>query len=174
MRKPNKKIIIIGLVLGASLITISVFAILHWIRQEPVELGAFFKGGDSFNLFVDGNTGYIANGEKGLLIIDLSNPTHPRKLWENESYYIRDVYVSDNIAYLAAWADGLIIFNVTNPSNPEFIGKFSNNTHGFSIYVSGNFAYVVGYQGMSIINVNIASNPIELHLNFKNKFIFNK
>ncbi|MHA2394350.1 MAG: LVIVD repeat-containing protein [Promethearchaeota archaeon] len=151
-----------GILIAISSAIITVFALLSWIKQTPVELGAFFEGGEAFNIEIDGNTAYIANWEDGLLIADISNPIKPIKLWENDSLYIRDVFISNNIAYLAAWDDGLQILDVTNPSNPQFLGNFSNGINGFSLYVIDNLAYVVGFDGLSIIDVSIPSSPIKV------------
>ncbi len=77
----------------------------------------------------DGNTAYIASGEGGLEIIDISNPDHPRYIKSYDLYdYINFVEVKDNIVYAAYVTENMTpymsvrAFDISNPYNPRYIG----------------------------------------------------
>lgn len=73
-----------------------------------------------------GNLAYIADGQGGLQIIDVSNPDSTfvvgTYMTERE---IQGVAVRDTFAYLAVGATngGLMILNVVQPSDPVFVGQ---------------------------------------------------
>ncbi|WP_080942401.1 hypothetical protein [Methanosarcina barkeri] len=67
------------------------------------------------------NYGYVADGDNGLSIVDISNSSSPTI----KGYYTRAaryVSVSDNYAYVAD-LNGLMIIDISNPSSPVLKGR---------------------------------------------------
>ena len=46
----------------------------------PVEVGYYHTPGSARNVAVDSSHAYVADGSRGLRVIDVENPTHPKKL----------------------------------------------------------------------------------------------
>ena len=94
-------------------------------------VGSFTTEGTAVDIALssDGNIAYIASGEGGLEVIDVSNPAHPRYIKSYDLFeYTNYVEVKDNIVYAAyitentrAYAD-IKAFDISNPYNPVYIG----------------------------------------------------
>ena len=55
------------------------------------------------NVYVSGDFAYVAAGNGGLHIIDISSPTSPQEIgYHKASYNAIDIYISDSYAYVAA------------------------------------------------------------------------
>lgn len=120
---------------------------------DPVFVSSFFEGlktedgtlVDALNnhtAFVVGTTAYLGNYEGswtldpsgdgssgGLLIVDLSDPAHPRELgrWlarEVGGTFVHDLMVEGDIAWLSSWEAGLVALDVSDPANPTVMGQF--------------------------------------------------
>ena len=119
----------------------------------------YFKIGDYYtpdfaNYFaMSDNIVYVAGGESGLLIIDVSNPQNPVLLGSyGTSGYAYSVFVSNNIAYVAAWDAGLQIIDVSNPQYPSFLGSYFLGGNGRSVFVSNWLVKGKGIPYPEIIN----------------------
>jgi len=106
------------------------------------------------DVVVVGNKAYIADGENGLSVIDVSNPTNPQvKLYESldlpgVSYNLR---VVGNKVYVAGGTEGLQVIDISNPLQPYIIDSIvmpdQYTTDGFvakalDVEVIGTKAYV--------------------------------
>lgn len=126
---------------------------------DPVELAEISLGAKVFGLEVVGNYLYIANGEKGLRIFDISTPQKPVEVGGFSSYRVYDVDVSKRFAYLACGPEGLKIIDVMNPLTPVQAGFFVQRGDAYRIFVQGDFAYLSSKDdGVQIINIE---NPID-------------
>jgi hypothetical protein len=113
---------------------------------------------------VNGNFAYLANGENGLVVVDI-NPASPRYLTAVGACpvpmiaSVNRVSVSGGYAYMTDDYGGFHVVNVTDPANPAIAGSCSLggffSTRG--IFVSGSLAYVAdGSNGLKIVDI---SNP---------------
>ncbi|MBK8249978.1 MAG: Ig-like domain-containing protein [Gemmatimonadetes bacterium] len=84
---------------------------------------------------------YLTNSGTGALnIIDINDPTKPRRVGEwisrdtRAGRSLHDIDVKDGIAYVSYWSDGLVILDVGNglkggsPSNPVMISNYRYNS----------------------------------------------
>lgn len=85
----------------------------------PVETNSFATLKEGFNMVVADSSLYIANGDKGMSVYDvsgLSSPDNPEKMFAFETNskrgQARNVFVKDDSAYLASGRGGLIIFKI--------------------------------------------------------------
>jgi len=165
---------------------------------NPVEVGYIRDnsvGGSAqalklpINLYVSGRYAYVAgNGDSGLSIIDISDPTNPVEV----GYILDDsnggtattlasitgVYVSGEYAYvvagLATADDALTIINISDPTTPFVAGYIQDNSHAGGtahaldgageVYVLGDYAYVSSRydDALSIFDISSPANPIEV------------
>lgn len=108
---------------------------------------------------------YIAAGESGLRIVDVSNPAH---LTEAGSYLApmeaESVVVAGNYAYIADGEGSLRILNIANPAHPTETGFYSVMSGGAEgVAVVGNYAYVAAVEaGLRIVDISNPAAPSEV------------
>ena len=148
--------------------------LLSRVNSNPVHKGKFLYGtGNALmewpvSVFVSGNHAYIASYDSWALeILDISNPANPV-----HTSYITDgtggaqlmnpngVYAAGNYAYVASYgSNALEIVNVTDPASPTHKGSIHVGG-ARSIYVSGNYAYVLSTDGLTIVSISDPANPV--------------
>jgi len=134
---------------------------------------------------------YVAGGEDGLIIFDISDPSSPvevsvydtpgiaRGIYvkgitvpvlgrvaqgsARDASYPRAGMVAKIYAYIADSGAGLRIIDVTNPSNPIEVGYCDTPGTAFGVYVAGDYTYVAdGRGGLRIIDVSDKTSPVEV------------
>jgi hypothetical protein len=106
----------------------------------------------------DGMVAYLASGEGGLEVIDISIPESPRLVYSYDlPEYINYVEVRDGRVYAANVYQRqeryfkLYAFDTYNPYNPQYIGYDNGqNGVGHSRVKVGNYLYEVGQDGLAI------------------------
>ncbi|MFH0818780.1 MAG: hypothetical protein V1898_02180 [Patescibacteria group bacterium] len=148
--------------------------------------GEFSKLNEVNFVYVSGNYAYITADEDdidndgSLTIMDISDPTDPVLMSEvyngdgefSKLYGANSVYVAGNYAYITADGDeetdvgSLTIMDISNPTDPVLMseiydenGEFTKLYGANSVYVAGNYAYVLGLteSAMTIMSVGGAS-----------------
>ena len=76
------------------------------------QVGSFNTQGEARSVAIDAvkKRLYIANGSKGLLVLDLSDPKKPQPYQMNTTITGYDIAIDDNYIYLAAYSNDLIIY----------------------------------------------------------------
>ena len=138
----------------------------------PTHKGSIENGGQARlsnpnSVYVSGNYAYVASYDSNALeIIDVSNPAAPThkgsivngdggaRLWAP----VR-VHISGNYAYIASTGysvlDVLEIVDVSNPAAPVHTGSIEVPNLLQDVYVSGSYAYLVGYSNaLEIIDIH--------------------
>lgn len=103
------------------------------------------------NSVVRGNLAYVGT-EQGLVILDVSTPSHPQPLSISPTpERLNRVSLSGNLAFLvvrgvssSVWS-GLQVFDVSDPSSPTLVGSYQlPPPSGLEPEVIGDTAYVAG------------------------------
>ena len=107
---------------------------------------------------------YVANGEDGLQIIDISNINRPKIVGNYTSGWAEDVAIEGNYAYVACNGGGALnIVDISNKSAPKLIAKYADA--GMTLLtVDRGYVYADnfgGKKGISILKLN-SQNKIEL------------
>lgn len=116
-----------------------------------------------YEIYINGNYAYIGMDNRGLLIIDISNPSSPAR--KGEYYipkaFISGIYVKGHHAFLACGQEGLKIIDVSNPASPKPVAQY-NSSPVFDVVVNGNYAYVKRYDDyrLSVLDVSLVSSPV--------------
>lgn len=110
--------------------------------QSP-EDGGYFTPGLAYGVYLQGGYAYIADGDCGLRIIDVSNPASPFEVgfWETPGE-ARGVWVWGSYAYVANGEAGLRVIDVSDPANPLPVGFYDTPGYGCGVYARGNYAYI--------------------------------
>ena len=106
----------------------------------------------------DGRIAYIASGDGGLEVIDVSNPTAPDLIYSYDlPEYVNYVEIEDDVVYVAYIPAGLdsyqrvYAFDVENPYRPYYLGaNAGHNGVGHHTLQKGNYLYEVADEGLSI------------------------
>jgi hypothetical protein len=109
---------------------------------------------------------YIAQGEGGLMIVDVSGSV-PQTLsvtTENIEGYSYELTLKDSLVYMAAGSNGIFVVNIINPEEPHWIPiTLTSNVNVKNVYVKGNFLFnSIGEHGVSIYKVADPLDPIYL------------
>ncbi|MDB9449748.1 DUF4347 domain-containing protein [Dolichospermum circinale] len=122
----------------------------------PTLKGNYDTSGQAFGVQVVGNYAYVASHDKGLEIIDISNPTTPTlKGNYDTSGAAWGVQVVGNYAYVADDNSGLQIIDISNPTTPTLKGNYDTSGYAYGVKVVGNYAYVADdNSGLQIIDVS--------------------
>ncbi len=129
---------------------------------------AFQDFGGRFNaVFFDAssNTAYIAQGEGGLGIYDLSDPAQPQHIGTyNTVGSAQDVQVRGNYAYIADKFSGLKVVDISSPAIPVLVGSVDTSGIATRLALYGNYVYMADYgRGLLAINVSNPANPTIQH-----------
>ena len=121
-----------------ALIIVSIFLLIFYtlpstikVDYEPAEeiMGDYVKTfdtpGEANNIFVEKNYAYIADGDRGLQIIDVSPIEDTCIVGScNTDGKANDIFVQNNFAYIADWDGGLKIIDISDKKNPYIIGSY--------------------------------------------------
>ena len=88
------------------------------VSAEIIELGAIDTPGDANDVVVVGEIAYVADGQAGLRIIDISNPEEPTEVgFFDTPGTALHVAISGDYAYVADGPGGLCIVDISEPSS---------------------------------------------------------
>lgn len=119
-----------------------------------------------YQISLQGNYAYIAAGEAGVHVIDISSPQHPVEIGSYTSPApARRITLAGSYAYVAASHAGMRVLDISQPSQPVEVSFIDTPGEANEIAVSGNYAYIAdGYTsityylgGLRIIDV---TNPL--------------
>ena len=113
---------------------------------------------------VSGGLAYIADGDSGIYIFDISDPAAPSQLGHYDTDGTAyDLAVEGIYAYVADGGDGLKIIDISNPAAPSQVGNIDTPSTAYGVAVRGIYVYVAAYYSeIRIINVQDPQHPIEI------------
>jgi hypothetical protein len=135
--------------------------------------GSWPTSRQAHSVFVYGDTAYIANGEDGLVILDVSDPSNPQLISTLPLEKAINVVVADNVAYVIeegqvrdgrAYGDTLVLIDVAIPGTPRKLGDFAPEG-GFAhrslnkLVVVGEMAYLTSSDRLILVDVSSPSDP---------------
>ncbi len=143
----------------------------EFYRYTVDELGSLNTSGSANGVYAAGNYAYVADGTKGLKIIDVSDKSNPVLVgnWEYTWQELlglaiaHDVVVSGNYAYVASAVQGLKIIDISDPTNPKEVGDYDTPAgEAYSVVISGNYAYLAYGIWFKVIDISDPTNPKEV------------
>ncbi|MHA1474366.1 MAG: LVIVD repeat-containing protein [Promethearchaeota archaeon] len=171
MKKQKINILIIIMVILSSMFNVfNISAVATNQANEksdfilPDEIGYYDDGSGSANkVFVEGDYAYVADGEDGMEIFNITDPTNPIEIFQsgNGSNYGCDIFVTNDYAYLASGNGGFEIYNVSEPEKAEQTSFLSDSSwFCYALNVVGDYAYLAANKaGLIIINISDPFNP---------------
>ena len=111
-----------------------------------------------------GTYAYVAAGDAGFRIYDISTPSHPVFVTSIDSLeYCESVVISGQYAYIAAASRSHIV-DITNPASPIYVGRIAGYG-GYHQYINvrSGYAYVCNYDaGLQVVNVTNPASPVNV------------
>jgi hypothetical protein len=125
--------------------------------------------GRTHEVFIDNDYAYVTTNQE-LVIIDISNPSIPKKISEiNMEGFAPVAVVRDELAYIVNMASHeFLIANVSNPENPSTIGSYSPDVDSehlddlmIKLTLIDDFLYILSnVLDLMIFNVQDPTDPI--------------
>jgi Ca2+-binding RTX toxin-like protein len=153
--------------LGLSL-TDSYFQYVSTNQQvfTPTLVGTFDTPGNAKSVQVVGNYAYVADGNSGLQIIDISNPQNPvlkgsyNDNYPSDYHSAEEVEVDGNYAYIAAGSGGLEIVDISNHENLILTGSYDQGIlSSSSIFKQGLSVYINDWPDVFVVDVSDPEYP---------------
>jgi len=122
--------------------------------SAPSLIGQWASDGWAFAVAIDSTYGYVANGSRGLQVLNLADAS-PAGAYDTPGVAFA-VAVSNNVAYVADGPAGVQILDVSTPATPVPISAFDTGGSAMGVTIAGSRLYVADASGISIVDV---SNP---------------
>jgi hypothetical protein len=106
---------------------------------------------------------YIAQGEGGLLILNVTNPENPQVVSTTTDFvkgYCSKIIKKDSVVYMAAGTFGINVLDVADPLAPYVSASNLNVKPARNFYILGDFLYTaISEQGIGICNISYPTQP---------------
>lgn len=126
---------------------------LYQIVYSPFPGQGYFNPGielpsDGMGIAVDSQYAYIACGEAGLKIVDITDFYNITMISGLElTGTSLSVFVKDNYAYVAADRSGLFVIDITDRRNPILKTQVTTTKRSKDVHIVGNYAFVADADG---------------------------
>jgi len=132
----------------------------------PESLGGRKIGGVPYEVVVQGDLAYVACGEAGLMIDDVSGPAASVQLGTyNTGGTAWDLEVSGGHAYLADGTGGLCVVDVSDPAAPTLAAVYDPGGDWRAVALSGSTLFMAAFDGSwRAVDVSDPTAPAHLSL----------
>ncbi len=118
-------------------------------------------------LDADSNFAYVVLSEKGLVIINITDPSNPYEVATFRTYDALEkanaVKVIGDYAYVADNVKGLMVLNIQDRTNPGLVGYCPTDGPALGISIQDNYGYIAdGSNGLRIIDISDKTHPEEI------------
>ena len=126
------------------------------------EVVGFFELDKAKSIATENGNAFIANGNHGMKVIDLSNPNEPAlvaSLQTNVSMNGTANYIAlkDQVAYIASGVDGVSVVDINTPDSPIFIDQLKAD-NAIHLFIDSDLLYVVG-DSLTIFDISTPLSP---------------
>ncbi|RKY91386.1 hypothetical protein DRQ15_05095 [candidate division KSB1 bacterium] len=141
---------------------------------NPQELGSYAARLFCYqSVVVSGNYAYLACGDAGLQIMDITTPETPEVvgLWNGQrpeggydtGFILGCLALYDHYAYVADWGSGIYILDISDPTDPQKAGYYRLGYGVDNAIVSGHYLYVtLVFEGLRILDISDPIAPQEV------------
>lgn len=115
---------------------------------------------NAWDLDIDSNHAFVADGTGGLAVIDVSTPAAPVHLYSlSTAGAALDVEVAGGLAYVACGSAGVEIFDVTSPGSGYWIGNYNSSGLAVSLDVDGDRLYLADWDDVEVVDLTYPESP---------------
>lgn len=129
--------------------------------DHPHEVGRFDTPGCACGLFIADSYAYVADGDDGFRILDISALSEPREIGAIMLPCACDVFVAGSYAFVVA--EGLEIIDITSPAHPRKVAYWNSPAVIHDVCVSYPYVYVADdWGGLRIVDISQPTHPSEV------------
>lgn len=133
---------------------------------QPLHIGRCATLDRAFDVAVLGRYAYVADGEAGLQVYDVSDPDAPIRVggYSPELWAV-GVAVSGNYVYLACESyldEQLVVIDVSNPTNCTQVGGVTTAGEASAVVVVGHYAYLADNENLAVIDVSNPASSVQV------------
>ena len=129
-----------------------------YFPESTEESGSYDTPGSAYDVAIYQSHAYIADGSKGMHIVNISNSNSPYEVGyiDDPSWgWCNGIAVENDYAYMVDGSIGLIIIDISTPSNPVVSDDSSTLGTCYGVDLDGGFAYVTNRDaGLKIIDLS--------------------
>ncbi|UCG31125.1 MAG: T9SS type A sorting domain-containing protein [candidate division WOR-3 bacterium] len=129
----------------------------------PDRLGSCMTPPHSLGVTAFGTYAYIANGDSGLYIMNISDPTNPYEIGHHPAFFVVDIDIAWPYVYLLQSdgdIGGLRVINVSDPTNPQEVAWCHIPGGAVHMQIVDTLIYVASYfMDLTVISVANPLNP---------------
>jgi len=115
------------------------------------------------DVVINDTLAFVAQGEGGLMILNISNPNNPTAISivnEGMKGYANKVALKDSVLYIASGGFGVSVVNAANPVSPEITATNLALKPAKNFLVMGNFLFTsIAEYGVQIAEISYATQP---------------
>ncbi len=131
--------------------------------SNPTYLAATLESDFPQDVQISGVHAFVAAGNLGLQVIDISAPADPTIVGQYPGYGVTDVDVHGNTLYLRDLVQGAVFLDVTDPTNPTYLGETNPGVFVSRVEAEGNILCLTDIlRSVFTIDVTLPSAPIVL------------
>jgi hypothetical protein len=123
--------------------------------KDPETIATVHLGG-GFAVALAGNLALVAAADKGLAVIDVTDPKTPilRRVLDTPGE-ARDVAVSGSTAFVADGPDGVLAVDLADPAAPRITGAWDSPGEATGLALEGKTAFLAdGSAGLQIVDIS--------------------
>ncbi|MBS0351247.1 MAG: putative Ig domain-containing protein, partial [Proteobacteria bacterium] len=134
-------------------------AIIDVSIPDRCQILSVYDSGVGSDFAILNSTLFIASGEFGFHILDISNLSAPRPLATYSTTAWR-IVASEDMLFVAAGTAGLKIFNVSTPSAPRLVGVCDTPGNSLDLAIWGSKVFIADQNaGLQVIDVSAPGFP---------------
>jgi hypothetical protein len=131
--------------------------------------GTFDTADDALSVYINGQFAYVADGDSGLQILDISDPINPTHVSNfNTIGRAGDVFILGLHAFVADGDSGVQILDTSNPYNPLPVARYSTAAFALKVFVNDDFLYIaihdipyhVNFSAVDIVDISTPAEPL--------------
>jgi len=113
-------------------------------------------------VFLSGDLAYVADGNEGLYIVNISDPSNPYEVGFYEMWAgANDVYVEGDYAYVGSFFFEVV--DISDPANPYQVCEVELGEGAIGVDVKDDYAFCAGDEyGLIVINISDPLNAYEV------------
>ena len=157
----------------AYLATSSGLQVVHILIQgRSVPVASSAMGGKAFALSISGERAYVACHDRGVRIVDVSNPTgltDESLIGAWSEGYAGGIETVDSVAFVTSGRRGLSILDLSplwddDPATqPQQIGSYYTGGTAYNTVARSDLLFVAdGREGLKVLDIAVPNNPVEI------------
>jgi hypothetical protein len=132
--------------------------------RNPVVLGEFLGPDNIYGgVAVSGDYAFVADGYKGIRVIDISDPAATREVARCDTIGgTMNVFVHGQYAYTCNEIGGIRVLDVSNPQDPQLVGQCGILAPAERLALHDSLLCIAGQMSVPIVNVADPTRPVRV------------